>query len=596
MSKKRAARHDAALAQSAQRGGMMAAGTEDAPPRHPPHPPAQQRGSGGALYLIGSAMVQRLLTFGLNTALLRYVSADVLGFAASDMELLLSTILFLSRESCRLVVLRTPASTLHASNKAATVALQRQAVVNLAWLPCVVGVLLALLAACAAPAFAHTAADVRVVHLFCASAAIESLAEPAYIINTALMNFKLRAKAETLGAIARIACTFFLVVFLGWRATAFAVGQLAFALIQLILHGRGVVRHAREHAASVRLFLPAPLYDTTASGGSRHAAAASGWISNTYAPLLASFTLQSVVKHVATEADRLLLSVFASREQRGAYAVVTNYGSLAARLLFQPIEEHVRAQLAQARRFSSEHDERIAAGCAHPPSSAPAQSAQVAAARHMVDVYHYFSRIVSFLGVSIAVFGLLCAPSVVPLMLGARWASTDVPRALGAYCVYIMFISLNGVAEAFAMATADASQVQRLTGSMLLSVVLSATSTWLLFPRLGIVAFIVGNSANSLLRLCYSLYSASRTLRSQAPSVSIYFPKVRAHTMSVRVCGEEGPHHMNLITRRRTLCTQCCSPLLVRLHASWCRPYLECTPLQAWRHPLRFSLRYGTAH
>ena len=64
----------------------------------------------GASYLMAATVVQRLLTFGLNAALIRRVSADVLGFAASDLELMTATILFLSREAPRLVALRAPAA------------------------------------------------------------------------------------------------------------------------------------------------------------------------------------------------------------------------------------------------------------------------------------------------------------------------------------------------------------------------------------------------------------------------------------------------------------------------------------------------------
>ena len=65
------------------------------------------------------------------------------------------------------------------------------------------------------------------------------------------------------------------------------------------------------------------------------------------AALVAAFAVQGGVKHLLTEGDSLLLLRIASREQRGAYALVCNYGSLVARVLFAPLEEAARVALAK---------------------------------------------------------------------------------------------------------------------------------------------------------------------------------------------------------------------------------------------------------
>jgi oligosaccharide translocation protein RFT1 len=35
-----------------------------------------------------------------------------------------------------------------------------------------------------------------------------------------------------------------------------------------------------------------------------------------------------------------------------------------------------------------------------------------------------------------------------------RWSETDAPRALGAYCFYILLLAVNGILEAFVHAVA----------------------------------------------------------------------------------------------------------------------------------------------
>lgn len=68
---------------------------------------------------------QKLLTFGMNQIIVRYSTPEVFGIAAVQLELLLSTLLFLSREGIRLALLR---STLH--NK-----ISLQQFVNMSWIP-----------------------------------------------------------------------------------------------------------------------------------------------------------------------------------------------------------------------------------------------------------------------------------------------------------------------------------------------------------------------------------------------------------------------------------------------------------------------------
>lgn len=56
--------------------------------------------------LVGLQLVSRLFTFVLNQALIRMTSPEIFGAAAIQFELVLSTILFLSREGVRTAILR----------------------------------------------------------------------------------------------------------------------------------------------------------------------------------------------------------------------------------------------------------------------------------------------------------------------------------------------------------------------------------------------------------------------------------------------------------------------------------------------------------
>ncbi|KAG5460026.1 MAG: Rft protein-domain-containing protein, partial [Olpidium bornovanus] len=60
----------------------------------------------GASYLVSLQLFTRMTTFALNQLLLRYVTPTTLGIASVQLELLLNTILFLSREGFRCALLR----------------------------------------------------------------------------------------------------------------------------------------------------------------------------------------------------------------------------------------------------------------------------------------------------------------------------------------------------------------------------------------------------------------------------------------------------------------------------------------------------------
>src|SRR3981189_455628 len=75
----------------------------------------------GASYLILLQLFTRLLTFTFNQLILRHTTPATFGFATIQLELLSSTILFLSREGFRIALQRSPG--------------ELQRTVNLAYIP-----------------------------------------------------------------------------------------------------------------------------------------------------------------------------------------------------------------------------------------------------------------------------------------------------------------------------------------------------------------------------------------------------------------------------------------------------------------------------
>jgi oligosaccharide translocation protein RFT1 len=93
-----------------------------------------------ASLLIALQLGSRLFTFGLNQALLRFVSPQAFGTAAIQFELLSSTILFLSREGFRNALLRAWSETRPKEGQSVP-----SDVSNLAILPSIIGLPVSLI-------------------------------------------------------------------------------------------------------------------------------------------------------------------------------------------------------------------------------------------------------------------------------------------------------------------------------------------------------------------------------------------------------------------------------------------------------------------
>jgi len=197
----------------------------------------------GASFLILLQVGSRALTFALNQILLRYLSPDILGISV-QLELYCISVLYFSRESLR-------------------VALQRradgvQAVVNLAYLALIAGipigfVLARLYLRTGVPDVPHLGLS---VWLYGIAAVIELMSEPAFVAAQQLSAYKVRARAEAVATVGKTAVTVGLV--LKWsregRSTgvlAFADGQLAYAMLLLIMFGFDMGRIARTSGFSL---------------------------------------------------------------------------------------------------------------------------------------------------------------------------------------------------------------------------------------------------------------------------------------------------------------------------------------------------------
>ena len=456
----------------------------------------------GASLLIILQVGSRAVTFVANQVLLRFLTARLLGVSA-QLEVYYLSVLFFARESLRVAIQRqapAPAPPSDGKRPEATTtaaaaqarAQAAQAAVNTAYLSILLGALVALLlgwlyrASVRGTAVAATPFLAPSLGLYAAAAALELLAEPAFVVLQLRLQFGARAAAESLATLLRCAVTLAASLWAARRGPdlgvlPFALGQLAYGAGLLLVYGYHGAGLARREGFSL---LPARL-----AAAPRRPAPVAGFFDGAVLNLAASMTAQSLVKHVLTQGDTFLVSVLSTPTAQGVYALVNNYGGLLARLVFQPVEESSRSYFS--RLLSPE-----AAGGDPAPASAARAGRDL---QNIFRTYTLFSAVVIALGPA--------APVLLSIVAGPRWRGSGAGETLAAYVWYIPLLAVNGVAEAFVASVATETEVHRQSAWMgVFSVVFACAGfVSLRVLDMGATGLVVANGINMVCRIVWCI-------------------------------------------------------------------------------------------
>lgn len=476
---------------------------------------------------------QRLFTFALNTALLRYVSADDIGFANADMELLLATIL-LTREASTLIALRVNMATIlpamftkslsidtstvtvssstprskEKSSSSSGPLLQQQRFTNLTWLPVLFGIMInALLLAVfyyhsssssssSTPASTTTTTEQYSLVLFCFAALLETIAGPFVIYCQSLLLMNGRALTDIIAMLVKCITIFILAAYFRLGVLAYAIGQVFYASTILCGFFRTLII---QPGMTLSILYPRWI-NVPASHTVSWLSVLGYQIGDNETSLFGAFTIQSIVKYLLTEGDRLLMTLIATRSSRGVYSTVTNYGSLAARLLFQPLEENMR-NIVSKLVIVSDQSLSLSSSSSDKNTTIIHQNNRIA-----IFIFYGLLRIVFLIGLFFSILGPIYAPIASNLLLGKRLNYyPEFIEALSMYCVYVTFMALNGVTEAFATGAATQTRIKQSSVHMTIAFILSSICIYQLMPIYGLVGLILANSINMLIRTVSSL-------------------------------------------------------------------------------------------
>ncbi|KAI4522951.1 Rft-1-domain-containing protein [Schizophyllum commune Loenen D] len=455
-------------------------------------------------HLVFLQLFTRLLTFAMNRTLLRLASTAAYGTASIQFELLISTILFLAREGVRGALLRSNTESATTSKEKTTsdsdVPLRPPLLsyLPLAWgIPLAVGTAAFYGLSWAGPETRAQPFFQEAVAIYAVAALIELAAEPMHNATMVSLRTQVRVRAEGLAIACKTMATLAVLLY-GERVTgdgqlallAFAAGQLTYAstLVGVYAAHYSITWLVPDFRCVEFLFATSTSSDYTPSQLRQTSSS-----TTTQTRLALAMTGQSLVKHVLTECDKLILAWVAPLTDQGGYAVAVNYGSLLARVILQPIEETLRVHFSRVRaEAGDDHTTTVQADATI--------SSTDRARRTLLDV------LAVQLGLSLIflTFAVPCLPVLLPFVLTPKWMATSAPRILQAWMWYVPVLAVNGSMEAYVSSLSSESALGAWSRYLtLVSPIFPATALGLYRAGFGDEALVYANIANLAARIAY---------------------------------------------------------------------------------------------
>ncbi|KAH3687091.1 hypothetical protein WICPIJ_001920 [Wickerhamomyces pijperi] len=476
------------------------------------------KSTNGVTFLLFGSFFTKLATFFLNQILITFISAKIFGIN-NFLEFLMGIVLFFSREGIRLSSQRihdideldnnTLADDLtgyggvekknddgekntkifHGSK-----IYIMQSLINLAYIPLFIGIPLATVLM--GWQYGKISDLYKNMELFNASLlaiwcaiVLELLSEPFYLINQFNLDYDKRTRFETAATTLSCFVNFGIVWYFkdedmdGLPILAFSLGKMTHGFTLLVLYYLSFRDFKKNLYHGNKLSLKLTELHVSSSTVTHY------FDQDTMNHFQRMF-FNLGIKHLLTEGDRLVITSLYSLEEQGVYSLISNYGSLLARLVFAPVEESLRNFLTRLLS-SNAKNESVKASTSNLDLS-------LTILQNIFKFYIYLSLL-------IIVFGPLNSGYLIQKIVGNNW-SNQVSDSMPLYTLYLPLLAFNGILEAVHQSTATGHEVVEYTYYMVFFSVMFFVSTFIVTSKwsgLAIQGLIMLNMANMLLRIFY---------------------------------------------------------------------------------------------
>ncbi|CAF4908718.1 unnamed protein product, partial [Rotaria sp. Silwood1] len=120
--------------------------------------------------------------------------------------------------------------------------------------------------------------------------------------------------------------------------------------------------------------------------------------------------------------------------------------------------------------------------------------------------YNYLLRFVIIISLLVITFGIPYSRIFLYLYGGKNLSLSSGPILLRLYCIYILFLAINGITEAFSQATMSIKQLKNYRTLMLIFALIYLGIFYILIKQIGTYGIIISNCLNMLLRIITNTY------------------------------------------------------------------------------------------
>lgn len=442
-------------------------------------------------------VLSRGFTFILGAITLKYLgSSALLGIINVRLALLYSTLQFLSREPFRRACLGEAAKNSEKLRSLNNPNWHR--INNTIWLGFILSLVLSIPLAYIwnlnSPSnddlYGTTTDDYHIaVFVICLAVIVEMLSEPCFIYAQAKAitdhNPKVEITAMTLKCLTVAIVT---IIESGkyksgqsnYILTKIAICQLFGSLVSVIY---SYYRLCNEQKLSPMKFLPT--IKTTTSKSNEDTRFIYRYLDRISLKLSFSFLSQTFLKQLLTEGERYIMTFFnvISLSEQGIYDVVNNLGSLAARLVFKPIEDSSYTLFSQTVSRSEILDIRKF--------------------YRVQENLMFLIKSMLLIGLMVLVFGYNFVPLIV-LYGGDKLNNPLAFHLMKWQLFYTPLIAVNGVTECFSFAIMNTSEIKGYNLYMIFCSVTFLVSIYLTQPIFGSACFIFSNCLIMISRILFS--------------------------------------------------------------------------------------------
>jgi hypothetical protein len=411
----------------------------------------------GARMMIALQIISRLVSFAVNNYIIRLVSADpeardVYGPINFKFDLFNAFVNCVGKDALRTAIIKT--SWIGAKQQPLA-----QQLVNAAWLMPLSVLFTGSLYCLTLDSSAHQ----KGLWLACLAAVIESCSEPAALVASLIQGqMRTRLIAETTALVAKSATILWYL-----KDSAFTTHQVLLALTTAQLLHSAVI-NLTYRALAGKWHLPTGL-----ETGQR------------FLRLFWHLWWQASARYFLCPTERLIASWFCAPEHLSTFSMISNYGSLALRLVMQPVNDASFQFFAQTSR---------------PEAALAFFQTNLKAVLCLASVFVSFGP-------------FFTGPLVYALLGRKLWGEGVVEGALSFYCLHVALQLVSGFVDAFVQARLGHSDRNQLQYVSFATSALHVALAYAIVPRYGLFGLLAANLFGLALHIGCVFFFGLRRLR-----------------------------------------------------------------------------------